>query len=202
MQSLKKETDGNRKNGYNKNSYDRNYKKNYQNQNQQDRMQKQPAYSVPLAQLEDLLNDNLVSLKKLMEQFIETQKHLLENEQKRSRLEDEKAANLKNIADMLAMLINRQVNIDTQTHQPQQASSISNSLDGNTACSLPNHEYYRYITVNRNDVIQKIFTLREQGLTYRLIAEHLEMKGIPTFSGRGGWHAQTIANLIKFNKTE
>ena len=47
----------------------------------------------------------------------------------------------------------------------------------------------------REEVINIIETMREQGATYDQIARHLVDLGQPTFSGRGEWHAQTIHRL-------
>lgn len=47
------------------------------------------------------------------------------------------------------------------------------------------------------DILEIIRTMRKKGSTFALIAEYLRDKGIPTFSGRGEWHAQTIHRLCK-----
>ncbi|WP_462268763.1 hypothetical protein [Desulfobacter sp.] len=49
----------------------------------------------------------------------------------------------------------------------------------------------------KDDIISTINRMRDQGATFAMIAEHLSEKGIPTFSGRGHWHAQTIHRLCK-----
>jgi hypothetical protein len=55
-------------------------------------------------------------------------------------------------------------------------------------------------SVKRNDkrhqeVKQIILKMREKGETFESIVEYLEKKGIPTFTGRGKWHAQTVHRL-------
>jgi hypothetical protein len=47
----------------------------------------------------------------------------------------------------------------------------------------------------REDIMDIINTMREQGATYDQVAKHLIDLGQPTFSGRGEWHAQTIHRL-------
>jgi hypothetical protein len=42
-----------------------------------------------------------------------------------------------------------------------------------------------------------IQAMRARRSTYDEIAKELMEKGIPTFSGRGKWHAQTIHRLCK-----
>ena len=49
----------------------------------------------------------------------------------------------------------------------------------------------------KDEVIDIIRSMREERATYAEIAEVLTEKGIPTFSGRGDWHAQTIHRLCK-----
>ncbi|MCG8531109.1 MAG: hypothetical protein MI749_10640 [Desulfovibrionales bacterium] len=49
----------------------------------------------------------------------------------------------------------------------------------------------------KDDILEMIQNLRDQGATFSTIAEYLTEKGIPTFSGRGTWHAQTIHRLCK-----
>ena len=47
------------------------------------------------------------------------------------------------------------------------------------------------------DVRKISLKLRDQGMTYKQIAKHLDDEKIPTFSGKGGWHAPTIHKLCK-----
>jgi len=49
----------------------------------------------------------------------------------------------------------------------------------------------------KDDILTIIRTMREKGSTFSIIADYLKDKGIPTFSGRGEWHAQTIHRLCK-----
>lgn len=49
----------------------------------------------------------------------------------------------------------------------------------------------------KNDILSIIQKMRKQGATFSIIADYLKEKGIPTFSGRGEWHAQTIHRLCK-----
>ncbi len=47
----------------------------------------------------------------------------------------------------------------------------------------------------REEIMNIINTMREEGATYDQVAKHLIDLGQPTFSGRGEWHAQTIHRL-------
>ncbi len=49
--------------------------------------------------------------------------------------------------------------------------------------------------MSREEIMNIINAMREQGATYDQVAKHLINLGQPTFSGRGEWHAQTIHRL-------
>lgn len=49
----------------------------------------------------------------------------------------------------------------------------------------------------KDDILMIIRNMRKDGATFAVIAGYLNDKGIPTFSGRGDWHAQTIHRLCK-----
>ncbi len=49
----------------------------------------------------------------------------------------------------------------------------------------------------KDDILNIIESMRKDGSTFAIIADYLKEKGIPTFSGRGEWHAQTIHRLCK-----
>ena len=49
----------------------------------------------------------------------------------------------------------------------------------------------------KDDILTIIGAMRKKGATFATIATYLKKKGIPTFSGRGEWHAQTIHRLCK-----
>ncbi len=50
---------------------------------------------------------------------------------------------------------------------------------------------------DRKKAMQTIKRLRSNGMSYGQITKHLDSKKIPTFSGKGKWHPQTVANLLK-----
>ena len=49
----------------------------------------------------------------------------------------------------------------------------------------------------KDDILNIITSMRKEGATFATIADYLKETGIPTFSGRGEWHAQTIHRLCK-----
>lgn len=55
----------------------------------------------------------------------------------------------------------------------------------------------QFARANREEVINTIRVMRDKGATYQMVASHLEEMSIPTFSGKGKWHAQTIHRLCR-----
>ncbi len=49
----------------------------------------------------------------------------------------------------------------------------------------------------KDEIMSLIQAMRDEGATFSRIADYLKEKSIPTFSGRGDWHAQTIHRLCK-----
>ncbi len=49
----------------------------------------------------------------------------------------------------------------------------------------------------KDEILSIIRTMRKKEATFAAIADYLKEKGIPTFSGRGEWHAQTVHRLCK-----
>lgn len=49
--------------------------------------------------------------------------------------------------------------------------------------------------VDRKSVLETIGALRKEQMSYEKIARMFETQGIPTFSGKGAWHSQTVSKL-------
>lgn len=49
--------------------------------------------------------------------------------------------------------------------------------------------------MDRKNVLEMIGALRKEQTSYEKIARTLEARGIPTFSGKGAWHSQTVSKL-------
>lgn len=74
----------------------------------------------------------------------------------------------------------------------EQAESVSASTPTTTvAAEKPTTE------LSKDEVLEMIATMRNNGSTYNEIASHLAGLDLPTFSGRGKWHAQTIHRLCQ-----
>jgi hypothetical protein len=49
--------------------------------------------------------------------------------------------------------------------------------------------------MDRESVLERIGAMRKEQFSYEKIARTLEAQGIPTFSGKGAWHSQTVSKL-------
>ena len=56
----------------------------------------------------------------------------------------------------------------------------------------------RKITPRKQELLDLINKLRDERMTYEEVAAYLQENNIPTFSGRGRWHAQTIHRLYMY----
>ena len=56
----------------------------------------------------------------------------------------------------------------------------------------------RKISARKQELLDLIKKLRDENMTYEEVAAYLEKNKIPTFSGRGRWHAQTIHRLYMY----
>jgi hypothetical protein len=68
--------------------------------------------------------------------------------------------------------------VETSTTSPPEESEVPNSMD-------------------RDELINIIVGMRENGATYGKIAEHLDSKQIATLSGKGIWSAPTVHRLYR-----
>jgi hypothetical protein len=49
--------------------------------------------------------------------------------------------------------------------------------------------------MDRDSILERIGAMRKEQHSYEKIARTLEAQGIPTFSGKGAWHSQTVSKL-------
>lgn len=49
----------------------------------------------------------------------------------------------------------------------------------------------------KKKVIAHIISIRDEGNTYKYIADKLNSEGVATFSGKGKWYTQTVHKVVK-----
>jgi histone H3/H4 len=156
----------------------------------------------------DATAELLPEIKSILETISENQKQLVENDKR-------KTLALENIAASLRVMSGNNEPIempeaaDTPS-EPAAAVQPAEKTDAVAAETTSEEEPEAVeATVEEGDAeeapvrssreeIRKIaLELRDQGKTYKEIAQHLDDEKIPTFSGKGGWHAPTIHKLCK-----
>ncbi|MEE4364314.1 MAG: hypothetical protein V2J08_10290 [Desulfotignum sp.] len=113
---------------------------------------------------------------------------------------------LASLSDQVERLVNsHETLVASQTQQHQAVTRFLTTLNSmltsdkaqgdhptRTSTSYTSKTYY-----TKDEVMSMIQEMRTNGATFSMIADHLKQKGIPTFSGRGEWHAQTIHRLCR-----
>lgn len=80
---------------------------------------------------------------------------------------------------------------------------LNSLLDDEALMSLftkptkPTASYASGTHYTKDEILDLMKNLRDKGATFGEIAEHLVKQDIPTFSGKGQWHAQTVHRLCK-----
>ena len=157
-------------------------------------------------QLQDTLATIVPEIKMLLEAFGENQKQLLANDTRKTRVLEDIAASLRALSGKQSPLeieaeipapVKQFMDDDPEVFEaseeaievvPEEAASFEDDADQLEEKPLRStHEEVRKIALS----------LREQGKTYKEIAQYLDDEKIPTFSGKGGWHAPTIHKLCK-----
>lgn len=125
--------------------------------------------------------ETMTAIRDLLEGFVESQERMIVAEER-------KAGALESVADAL----NRMAEDDgfsfskrlIQLHDPE-------------AAKLAKRQARIEADPNRKRVMEVITEMRGKNATYQEIAEQLDRENLPTFSGRGKWHAQTVHRLCQ-----
>ncbi len=139
-------------------------------------------------QLEAMLRDLLPVMSKTLEAITDHQRRLTDEVENKVRTEERKVTALEVIAASLRKHLVGDMEIE---ESPQPVIAIEN--EENTVIEPPASSG----EMTRENIVQIIHEMYDAGSTYNEIAQYLENKNIPTFSGRGNWHAQTIHRLYK-----
>lgn len=116
---------------------------------------------------------------------------------------------LANLSDQVERLVNsHEMLVASQTQQHEAVTrfitTLNTMLTSDAAAAAHGDHPPRTTTsytsgthYTKDEVMSMIQKMRANGATFSMIAAHLKQKGIPTFSGRGEWHAQTIHRLCR-----
>jgi hypothetical protein len=131
--------------------------------------------------------------KKLMEEISENYKRIADANERRAVAQERQVAVLVGIAEHLGIELPEKIESFedktdsfsvTETKPVESADDTSdNSVDFNN-------------DFDKQKIMNTILEMRKNKVSYGKIAQHLRSQGIPTFSGRGTWHGQTVSRLI------
>lgn len=131
------------------------------------------------------LNDAVPFLKENIAQIAICMERLVDNQERIANAELEKNQVVTALLQNLNQILTENL-LPILRAEPVQPSG---SFD-------PDH-HHDTAKASKEEVIHTIRTMRNNRATFAEIADHLKLQGIPTFSGRGEWHAQTIHRLCK-----
>jgi hypothetical protein len=136
---------------------------------------------------QEMMTEMVPEVKALLTKIEESQKRIIELTERNTEAQERQADVLETIAVIFQRLV------DSAPNAPVIAEPISLATQVDADYEAPIAE--RNVApalVDRDEVIDLIVGLREGGMTYKEIAQRLEDENIPTFSGKGAWHAQTV----------
>lgn len=126
--------------------------------------------------------DMITTIRDLLEKFTEGHERLIAAEEKKTTI-------LEGIGEALKTLAK-----DGFTQQQGKGGALYPDYE---AAKLAKRQVKIDSDPNRKRVMQIISEMREINATYQEIAQKLEEEKLPTFSGRGKWHAQTVHRLCQ-----
>ncbi|VFQ44130.1 hypothetical protein [Desulfoluna butyratoxydans] len=147
-------------------------------------------------------DENLGLIKDLLETMVTQQNQAMEIHERRAIAEERKAEAIEEIASIISSLagaefptIDKVVSgIDAVAREYEDELGL---VDDEPMDDLPEQEAAPAAEMSKDEIIGMIHKMRAQGSTYNEVAAHLTELGLPTFSGRGKWHAQTIHRLCQ-----
>jgi len=147
-------------------------------------------------------DENLGLIKELLETMVTQQGQAMEIHERRAIAEERKAEAIEEIASIISSLagaefpsIDKVVSgIDAVAREFEDEMDLDEEevmAEGSDQNEPPAAE------LSKDEIVDMIHKMRTQGSTYNEVAAHLTELGLPTFSGRGKWHAQTIHRLCQ-----
>ena len=127
--------------------------------------------------------DHIPAIKKLLGDITEGQRRQAEIDDRRATAEERIASAMERIASGFFE------NSPAHVLQPAIPEAVSGAGNTDGAADAVNPG------TARESVLEMIGAMRKEQLSYEKIARTLEAQGIPTFSGKGAWHSQTVSKL-------
>lgn len=172
--------------GDNRNHDNHNHRKNYHQRPRQDYGQR---------------DENLGLIKDLLESMVSHQAQALELHERRAMAEERKAEAIEEIASIISSLAGAEFpamdkvvsGLDAVAREFEDEIHLDDEEDFFDDAPATSD----LKSLSKDEIIELIHKMRSEGSTYNEVAAHLTGIGLPTFSGRGKWHAQTIHRLCQ-----
>ncbi|MBU0992342.1 MAG: hypothetical protein KJ737_07590 [Proteobacteria bacterium] len=193
LKNLKMNKDRTNDSRHHQSSYRDNYHNNYDRRTDADRRStyhRKSNYENPMTSMSKMLPD----IQKLLSAIADNQKSQTDIYDRITTAEE----NVNRCLSQISMALN----IIAAKMAPESADRLLKgeepvpSFSDNTGEPNP-AEFTKH---DKDNVIDIIVHMRDNGATFEMIAQHLDNENIATFSNRGKWHAQTIHRLYKQNK--
>jgi len=137
------------------------------------------------------LDPEIVSdIKHAVENVSEGLKQLTASEERLAEAQERTASAMELIAEYLKSSVLTNPEVQVSPVSLPNTNKISNQEIVNHPANISAGEV-------RDKVVDIILRMREAGSTYDKIAMYLEQENIPTFSGKGNWHAQTVHRIFR-----
>jgi hypothetical protein len=152
--------------------------------------------------------ESLQAIKEILKSMLDNQKSMTEAIEIRNRTEIQKASAIEKIALMLEALMPQanemaapQTELQTTPQAelqttPQAELQPAPPEAQDPPLIQPEPESLASEPANK-DAATIICRMRNEGLSYAKIAEHLEAEGIPTVSGKGKWRGQSVQRIYQ-----
>lgn len=150
-------------------------------------------------QLATLLSDWIPAIKDILEEMNQNQKRIAQSEETKVEVLQEIAYHLKHISSAFPQS-SPSVKSDIEPSDVSDVSGEAAEEDQEEQEEESEEDSYSEedaLEAERQKIISLINGMREQGSTYGQIAAYLCAENVPTFSGKGRWHAQTVHRVLQ-----
>lgn len=180
----------------NRKQFDNNGYKNPERQGVNDNRRKEPFQRSPVV-------DHFPAIKTILGDISEGQRRLAEIFERRVSADERIASALEIIA---SGFLNKDSEFIPTSSPPKIASDspITDFIEAESAIqadaefTISPDETLNDLNdtgLDRNNILDMIVAMRKEQMSYEKIARTLESQGIPTLSGKGAWHSQTVSKL-------
>jgi hypothetical protein len=145
-------------------------------------------------------DETLIAIKDTLAGILTNQEAALTFAERRAIAEERKAEAFEFIAEHIGRLTGDIFVARTDAADPVSFDETTDDDEQITCDAVPVDAPQKEMAptdMNKDDILELIASMRRDGSTYNEIASHLVDLNLPTFSGRGKWHAQTIHRLCQ-----